>query len=256
MQKERQRIFEVEHTGFIGIAPLLWHSVAQMIALYYSVDMMCAWFTVNYKLQTCRVGTHCDLDFAHISLTQRDHIKQQTSQLFASAHSNSHRMPSAGDRFTELAKQRKTCKAECVCQPHLMSPYHHFSGVTLKNRASQLMFPHAANVFDAECGRVIMAPMTRGRSGHERIPNEMNFEYYTARADAGMIITEGVSFSPYSHGWAQSAAIETDEQMAAWKKIVDAVQVASCAFSCGTQVKLSSVRLDAVSLSSAVAYAS
>jgi N-ethylmaleimide reductase len=99
-----------------------------------------------------------------------------------------------------------------------------------------------------------MAPMTRGRSGHERIPNEMNFEYYTARASAGMIITEGVSFSPYSHGWAQSAAIETDEQMAAWKKIVDAVHEKGglmCIQLWHTGKKFSSVSLDRVAFSCA-----
>jgi N-ethylmaleimide reductase len=68
-----------------------------------------------------------------------------------------------------------------------------------------------------------MAPMTRGRSGHERIPNDMMLEYYTARASAGLIITEGTSFSDTANGWAQTAAIETDEQVAGWKKITDAV---------------------------------
>ena len=68
-----------------------------------------------------------------------------------------------------------------------------------------------------------MAPMTRGRSGHERVPNAMNLEYYAARASAGLIITEGASFSDTAHGWAQSAANQTDEQTAGWKKITDAV---------------------------------
>jgi N-ethylmaleimide reductase len=68
-----------------------------------------------------------------------------------------------------------------------------------------------------------MAPLTRGRSGHERVPNDLNLEYYVARASAGLIITEGASFSDTAHGWAQSAAIQTDEQAAGWKKVVDAV---------------------------------
>jgi 2,4-dienoyl-CoA reductase-like NADH-dependent reductase (Old Yellow Enzyme family) len=68
-----------------------------------------------------------------------------------------------------------------------------------------------------------MAPMTRGRSGHERIPNDMMLEYYVSRASAGLIITEGTSFSDTANGWAQTAAIETDEQVAGWKKITDAV---------------------------------
>jgi 2,4-dienoyl-CoA reductase-like NADH-dependent reductase (Old Yellow Enzyme family) len=68
-----------------------------------------------------------------------------------------------------------------------------------------------------------MAPMTRGRSGHDRIPNDMMLEYYVSRASAGLIITEGTSFSDTANGWAQTAAIETDEQVAGWKKITDAV---------------------------------
>ena len=36
--------------------------------------------------------------------------------------------------------------------------------------------------------RIAMAPMTRGRAGDERIPNELMAEHYFQRASAGLII--------------------------------------------------------------------
>ena len=38
--------------------------------------------------------------------------------------------------------------------------------------------------------RVVMAPLTRARSGLNRIPNTLMAEYYAQRASAGLIITE------------------------------------------------------------------
>ena len=38
--------------------------------------------------------------------------------------------------------------------------------------------------------RVIMAPLTRGRAGRERVPNDLMAEYYVQRVFAGMIIIE------------------------------------------------------------------
>ena len=38
--------------------------------------------------------------------------------------------------------------------------------------------------------RIVLAPMTRGRAGVERIPNKLMAEYYFQRASAGLIITE------------------------------------------------------------------
>jgi N-ethylmaleimide reductase len=44
--------------------------------------------------------------------------------------------------------------------------------------------------------RIVLAPMTRGRAGVERIPNELMAEYYFQRASAGLIITEAIVVSP------------------------------------------------------------
>ncbi|MBC8002750.1 MAG: alkene reductase [Opitutaceae bacterium] len=71
--------------------------------------------------------------------------------------------------------------------------------------------------------RVVMAPLTRARSGRERVPNDLMVEYYTQRASAGLIISEATSISEQGLGWVDSPGIYTDAQEAGWKKIVAAL---------------------------------
>jgi N-ethylmaleimide reductase len=72
--------------------------------------------------------------------------------------------------------------------------------------------------------RIIMSPMTRSRMAPKGVPSEMAIEYYSQRASAGVIMTEGTAPSAGGIGYARTPAIETDEQVAAWKKITDAVE--------------------------------
>ncbi|MEM9156537.1 MAG: alkene reductase, partial [Cyanobacteria bacterium P01_F01_bin.33] len=72
--------------------------------------------------------------------------------------------------------------------------------------------------------RIIMAPLTRARSGEARIPNNLMQEYYAQRASAGLIITEATQISEQGAGWVQSPGIHTSEQVEGWKKITDAVR--------------------------------
>ncbi len=71
--------------------------------------------------------------------------------------------------------------------------------------------------------RVAMAPLTRARAGVERIPNALMAEYYSQRANAGLIVTEATSISPQGNGWQNSPGIYTPEQVEGWKAIVSAV---------------------------------
>lgn len=71
--------------------------------------------------------------------------------------------------------------------------------------------------------RIALAPMTRGRAGKERIPNEIMAEYYQQRADAGLVITEATTISASANGWNESPGVYTDQMTEAWKPIVDAV---------------------------------
>ncbi len=68
-----------------------------------------------------------------------------------------------------------------------------------------------------------MAPLTRGRAGQERVPNDLMVEYYTQRASAGLIIAEATTISEQGIGWVDSPGIYSDAQVAGWKKITDAL---------------------------------
>ena len=72
--------------------------------------------------------------------------------------------------------------------------------------------------------RVIMAPMTRSRADNEgNVPNDMMVTYYTQRAGAGLIITEGSQISEQAVGYINTPGIYTQEQVAGWKKVTEAV---------------------------------
>lgn len=71
--------------------------------------------------------------------------------------------------------------------------------------------------------RMIMAPMTRSRALAGGVPSDLAVTYYAQRASAGLIITEGVAPSAVGLGYARTPAIHTAEQIAAWKKIADAI---------------------------------
>lgn len=71
--------------------------------------------------------------------------------------------------------------------------------------------------------RIIMSPLTRSRAGVERIPNDLMREYYLQRASAGLIISEATSVTPMGVGYADTPGIWSDEQVAGWRKITDAV---------------------------------
>jgi N-ethylmaleimide reductase len=72
--------------------------------------------------------------------------------------------------------------------------------------------------------RVVMAPMTRSRAGAGDAPTELNVEYYSQRASAGLIITEGTQPSANGKGYCRTPGIHTDEQIAGWRAVTDAVR--------------------------------
>ncbi len=72
--------------------------------------------------------------------------------------------------------------------------------------------------------RVIMAPMTRCRADNEhQAPVQKHVDYYTQRAGAGLIITEGSEVSEKARGYPFVAGIFNDAQTQGWKKVVDSV---------------------------------
>ncbi|WP_166840518.1 alkene reductase [Rheinheimera pleomorphica] len=74
--------------------------------------------------------------------------------------------------------------------------------------------------------RIIMAPLTRCRASAGRVPNDLMREYYVQRASAGLILTEATSVTPMGVGYPDTPGIWSDEQVAGWRKITDAVHQA------------------------------
>lgn len=75
--------------------------------------------------------------------------------------------------------------------------------------------------------RIVMAPLTRDRADDVTGEvNDLHVEYYRQRATAGLIITEGAQISPQGKGYIQTPGIHTEAQVAAWKKVTDAVHEA------------------------------
>jgi len=74
--------------------------------------------------------------------------------------------------------------------------------------------------------RVVMAPLTRSRADNPgKVPNDLMVEYYSQRASAGLIISEGTQISERAVGYINTPGIHTDEQVAGWRKVTDAVHV-------------------------------
>ncbi|CAL1357474.1 unnamed protein product [Linum trigynum] len=71
--------------------------------------------------------------------------------------------------------------------------------------------------------RVVLAPMTRCRALNG-IPTAMMAEYYSQRSTpGGLLISEGTSVDPTGPGFPQVPGIYSEEQVDAWRKVVDAV---------------------------------
>ncbi|KIJ23607.1 hypothetical protein M422DRAFT_237710 [Sphaerobolus stellatus SS14] len=73
--------------------------------------------------------------------------------------------------------------------------------------------------------RNIMSAMTRNRSLPTSIPNDTNVERYKQRAQggAGLIVTEGILIVQQGTEWPHAPGIWTDEHVAGWNKVTDAV---------------------------------
>jgi 2,4-dienoyl-CoA reductase-like NADH-dependent reductase (Old Yellow Enzyme family) len=71
--------------------------------------------------------------------------------------------------------------------------------------------------------RVILAPLTRCRASAGRVPNALMAEYYAQRASAGMILSEATSVEPMGVGYPDTPGIWSDEQVAGWRQVTDAV---------------------------------
>jgi len=71
--------------------------------------------------------------------------------------------------------------------------------------------------------RIVMAPLTRSRADAAGVPQDIAATYYGQRAGAGLIITEGTQPSAVGQGYVRTPGIHTDEQLAGWRAIAEAV---------------------------------
>ncbi|EIM86683.1 FMN-linked oxidoreductase [Stereum hirsutum FP-91666 SS1] len=73
--------------------------------------------------------------------------------------------------------------------------------------------------------RIVLAPLTRFRNTAQGVPLDISTEYYTQRASTPgtFLISEGTWIAPRAGGWEHVPGITTNEQINAWKKIVDSV---------------------------------
>jgi 2,4-dienoyl-CoA reductase-like NADH-dependent reductase (Old Yellow Enzyme family) len=90
---------------------------------------------------------------------------------------------------------------------------------------SSLFDPISLGAIEAR-NRIVMAPMTRGRSTRDHVPTPIMVEYYRQRASAGLIITEGTGISREGMGWPHAPGIWNEAQIEGWKPVTAAVRAA------------------------------
>lgn len=73
---------------------------------------------------------------------------------------------------------------------------------------------------------IVMAPLTRARSGPGRVPTALMAEYYAQRASAGLIISEATSVMPSGVGYPDTPGLWSDDQVAGWAAVTQAVHAA------------------------------
>lgn len=90
-------------------------------------------------------------------------------------------------------------------------------------RMSNTLFDSIRLGSTTAANRVVMAPLTRLRAGTEGVPNELLTTYYTQRASAGLVVTEGAWPVIEGRTWYGQPGIETQEQQDAWARVADSV---------------------------------
>jgi len=72
--------------------------------------------------------------------------------------------------------------------------------------------------------RIVMAPLTRMRSGKGDVPNQLMRDYYSQRASkGGFVVSEATVVSPNGNGYLGAPGIYSDGQIPGWRKITNAV---------------------------------
>ncbi|EEY67299.1 12-oxophytodienoate reductase, putative [Phytophthora infestans T30-4] len=89
-----------------------------------------------------------------------------------------------------------------------------FTAATLGGKKSPIQLKH----------RVVLAPMTRLRTGDDGVPGAVVVEFYTQRAtDSGLLVTEGTNISATARGYYGAPGIFNSAQVEGWKKVTESV---------------------------------
>lgn len=90
----------------------------------------------------------------------------------------------------------------------------------------KIFSPHALGDLKLT-NRIAMAPMTRSRTSQPGdVPNETMATYYSQRANAGLIVSEGTPISAVGRGYSMTPGIYTQAHIDGWRKTTDAVHAA------------------------------
>ncbi|KZV70458.1 NADH:flavin oxidoreductase/NADH oxidase [Peniophora sp. CONT] len=78
--------------------------------------------------------------------------------------------------------------------------------------------------------RIVLAPLTRFRANEHHVHTDLAVEYYAQRASTPgtLLISEGTFIQPQAGGYPHVPGIWNEEQIAAWRKITDAVHAKGC----------------------------
>lgn len=72
--------------------------------------------------------------------------------------------------------------------------------------------------------RIAMSPMTRSRAyGPDSSPTDDMVTYYSQRAGAGLIVTEGTQPSVVGQGYPNTPGLHSEAQVSAWRRVTEAV---------------------------------
>ena len=78
----------------------------------------------------------------------------------------------------------------------------------------------------ALANRILMAPLTRSRADEGHVPNALMAEYYSQRAEAGLIIAEATMAMAGNSAFWHEPGIYSAAQIAGWRLTTDAVHAA------------------------------
>ncbi|KAE9333255.1 hypothetical protein PF008_g14540 [Phytophthora fragariae] len=89
-----------------------------------------------------------------------------------------------------------------------------FSELTLGGKKTPIQLNH----------RVVLAPLTRVRSGDAGVPTDVVKEYYSQRAtDGGLLITEATNISATARGYYGAPGLFHQDQLKGWEEVTEAV---------------------------------